>query len=198
MQIRQLAIEGAFEITPDLHPDDRGVFTNPYVASAFTAAIGHPFAVAQTNHSVSRRGVVRGVHYALAPGQAKYVYCPHGSALDVVVDIRVGSPTFGRYDVVGLDAGSARAVYLDETLGHLLIALEDVTVAHYLCSTAYDPAREFAINPLDPALGIELPAEGDAVLSERDRAAPTLAQARERGLLPAYAGLVSADGPDAR
>lgn len=185
MRARELAIPGAWEFTPTKHPDDRGVFLNWYVADAVADAVGHPLPLAQTNHSVSRRGVVRGVHYALVPpSQAKYVYCPRGAVLDVIVDVRVGSPTFGRHDVVGLDTADFRAVYLAEGLGHTAIALEDDSVLCYLCSTGYNPQREKGISPLDPALGLDLPA--DPVLSEKDAAAPTLAEAAEQGLLPTY------------
>lgn len=183
--MRELSIPDAYEVSTDVFPDDRGLFLNPYRADALAEATGHRMTVAQTNHSVSHRGVVRGVHFALLPpGQAKYVYCPRGSFLDVVVDIRVGSPTFGRHEVVRLDDRDFRAVYLAEGLGHAVIALEDETVAAYLCSTGYNPGREKGVSPTDPALDLPLP--DGAVLSPRDTAAPTLAEAAARGLLPAY------------
>jgi len=185
VKVRELAVPDAYEVSTDVFPDERGLFLNPFRADLLAEATGHRLTVAQTNHSASRRGVVRGVHFALLPpGQAKYVYCPRGAALDVVVDIRVGSPTFGRHDVVRIDDRDFRAVYLAEGLGHLIIALEDDTVAAYLCSTGYDPAREKGVSPTDPALGLPIP--DDAVLSARDTAAPTLAEAAEQGLLPTY------------
>jgi dTDP-4-dehydrorhamnose 3,5-epimerase len=185
VKVRELAVQDAYEISTDVFPDDRGLFLNPFRADVLAEATGHRLAVAQSNHSASRRGVVRGVHFALLPpGQAKYVYCPRGAALDVVVDIRVGSPTFGQHDVVRIDDRDFRAVFVAEGLGHAVIALEDDTVAAYLCSTGYDPRREKGISPTDPALGLPLPA--DAVLSPRDLAAPTLAEAAEQGLLPRY------------
>ena len=97
MKVRELAVAGALEFTPNVFPDERGYFLSPFQGPAFSEATGNThFPVAQTNHSRSKRGVVRGVHYTLTPpGCAKYVYCPKGSALDIVVDIRVGSPTFG-------------------------------------------------------------------------------------------------------
>jgi len=185
MQARELTIPGAWEFTPAQHPDDRGTFLNWYVADVVAEVVGHPLTLAQTNHSISRRGVVRGVHYALVPpSQAKYVYCPRGAILDVIVDVRVGSPTFGQHDTVRLDTVDYRAAYVSEGLGHVAIALEDDSVICYLCSTGYNPQREKGITPLDPALGLDLPA--DAVLSEKDAAAPTLAEAAEQGLLPSY------------
>lgn len=193
MRARELSIHGAWEFIPDLHPDARGTFSNPYVAANVSAAVGRALAVAQTNHAVSARGVVRGVHYALVPpGQAKYVYCPHGRALDIVVDVRVGSPTYGRHDVVTLDGSTAHAIYLAEGLGHVVIALADDTVTSYLCSTAYDPDREHGLDPLDPELALPIPRDLPLVLSDRDRTAPTLEQARAAGLLPDYRASVAA------
>lgn len=185
MKSRELTVADAWEFTPAQFPDDRGVFLNWFIRDAVEAAVGHAFPVAMTNHSVSRKGVVRGVHYALVPpSQAKYVYCPQGAILDIIVDIRVGSPTFGKYDVVRLDTVDYRAVYVAEGLGHAAVALEDDSVLCYLCSTGYNPEREKGISPLDPQLGLDLPAE--PVLSAKDAAAPTLQQAQEQGLLPDY------------
>lgn len=187
MKVAELAVSGAVEFVPKVFPDDRGMFVVPYSSATFVEAIGHPLQVAQSNHSLSRRGVVRGVHFAdVPPGQAKYLYCSRGALLDVAVDIRVGSPTFGRWDAVRLDATECRAVYLAEGLGHAFVALEDDTVMAYLCSTAYNPAAERAINPLDPALGLPWPSELSLLLSDRDRAAPTLADLLAAGLLPSY------------
>jgi dTDP-4-dehydrorhamnose 3,5-epimerase len=169
-------------------PDDRGLFVAPYCEPAFVDAVGHRLHVAQANNSVSRRGVVRGVHFAdVPPGQAKYVYCPRGALLDVIVDIRVGSPTFGRWDAVRLDDVEYRAVYLAEGLGHAFIALEDATVMAYLCSTGYNPTAERAINALDPALELPWPSDVELVLSARDRSAPALDDVLAAGLLPDHA-----------
>ncbi len=185
VKARELQVPDAWEFTPAQFPDDRGVFLNWYTAESVAEAVGHPLTLAQTNHSVSRRGVVRGVHYAMVPpSQAKYVYCPRGAVLDIIVDIRVGSPTFGQHDVVRLDTVDYRSVYVAEGLGHTVIALEDDSVVCYLCSTGYNPGREKGISPVDPALGLDLPE--DPILSEKDRAAPTLAEARDAGLLPSY------------
>ena len=118
MEVRELAVPGAFEFTPRVFPDDRGLFVCPFEEESFVKAVGHPLRLAQTNHSKSRRGVLRGMHFAdVPPGQAKYVYCPQGALLDVVVDIRVGSPTFGTWDAVRLDPVDFRAVYVPEGVG---------------------------------------------------------------------------------
>ncbi|MET9633202.1 dTDP-4-dehydrorhamnose 3,5-epimerase [Lentzea sp. NPDC006480] len=187
MQASSLKIDGAFEFTPRSFPDDRGVFVSPYQEAAFIEAVGHPLRLAQTNHSVSRAGTIRGIHYAdVPPSQAKYVYCPRGSLIDVVVDIRVGSPTFGQWEAVLLTASKCNAVYLAEGLGHAMIALEDDTTMSYLCSTPYNPSGEHGLTPLDPALDLPWPRELEFLLSEKDKAAPTLAEAFEAGTLPRY------------
>ncbi|MDR7301260.1 dTDP-4-dehydrorhamnose 3,5-epimerase family protein [Haloactinomyces albus] len=189
MQARQLELIGAFEFIPKSFPDHRGLFVAPFQEAVFAEAVGHELHVAQTNHSVSARNVIRGVHFAdVPPGQAKYVYCPRGAILDVVVDVRIGSPTFGRWETVRLDSTEYRALYLAEGLGHAFAALSDDTVLTYLCSTAYNPAAEHGIDPRDPELGLpwsEL--GGDPILSAKDRDAPSLAEAADAGLLPRYA-----------
>jgi epimerase EvaD len=188
MEVRELAVPGAFEFTPRVFPDDRGLFVCPFEEETFLKAVGHPLRLAQTNHSRSRRGVVRGMHYAdVPPGQAKYVYCPQGALLDVVLDIRVGSPTFGVWDTVRLDPIEFRAVYVPEGVAHGVMALEDDSVISYLCSTGYNPGREHGLDPLDPAVALPWPAEIEIVMSDKDRAAPSLAAARESGLLPSFA-----------
>jgi epimerase EvaD len=187
MKVRELTVRDAYEFTPQQFRDHRGLFVAPFQEPALVEAVGHPLRMAQTNHSVSRRGTIRGVHFAdTPPGQAKYVYCPSGALLDVIVDLRVGSPTFGRWDAVRLDAIDFRAVYLAEGLGHAFVALEDNTAMSYLCSTGYNPSGEHGITPLDPELDLPWPAGVEQILSEKDTAAPTLAEARARGLLPSY------------
>jgi dTDP-4-dehydrorhamnose 3,5-epimerase len=186
MKIRELGIEGAFEVTPQQHGDPRGLFLEWFKADAFTAATGHPFTLAQANMSVSARGVVRGIHFAdVPPGQAKWVTCVRGAVVDMVVDIRVGSPTFGRWEAVRLDDVDRRAVYLAEGIGHGFCALTDDATLAYLCSTGYNPAGEHTVHPLDPDLGIEWPTDAP-ILSARDEAAPSLAEAKASGLLPDY------------
>lgn len=188
MDIRPLRIEGAWEVTPRQFPDERGVFLESFRGDKLAEAVGHRLDVIQTNVSVSSRGTVRGVHFAdVPPSQAKYITALSGSLVDFIVDIRVGSPTFGQWDSVLLDSTDRRAVYLAEGLGHAFVALEDNTAAMYLCSAAYNPGREHGINPLDPDLALTMPEGLEPVLSPKDAAAPTLAEAREQGLLPQYA-----------
>jgi dTDP-4-dehydrorhamnose 3,5-epimerase len=185
MDIRQLAVPDTYVLDLVPHGDSRGRFTEWFRADVLTEAIGHPLTLAQANHSVSARGALRGVHYSLVPpGQAKYVYCPVGQVLDIVVDIRVGSPTFGVHDCVVLDSEQPRALYLSEGVGHAFLALADASSVAYLVSTPYAPDREFAIDPMDPELDFPWPPGMDFELSAKDKVAPSLAEARARGLLP--------------
>lgn len=194
MEYRELAVPGAWEIAPRQFGDPRGVFLEWFSQAVFVPVVGHELTLAQANCSVSAAGVLRGVHFAdVPPGQAKYVTCTRGAVLDVAVDIRVGSPTFGKWDAVLLDDVDRRGIYLSEGLGHAFMALEDDSTVMYLCSTGYSPGREHGIHPLDPEIGIEWPTAArdgsplTPVLSEKDEAAPSLAQARERGMLPTLA-----------
>lgn len=184
MKARELAVGGAWAFTPDPHRDDRGLFISPFEAAEFAAAVGHElFPVAQMSTSVSRHGVARGVHYARTrPGCAKYVHCARGRVLDFVIDIRVGSPTFGQWDAVELS--DMQAVYLPAGLGHAFVALSDDATVCYLLSRGYVPADELAVSLLDPELDLPIPA--GAVLSDRDRAAPSLGDALADNLLPHY------------
>ncbi len=187
MKIRPLRIDHAFEIAPVRHEDYRGSYQEIYRHDLLAEAVGHALRLEQWNLAVSRAGVIRSIHFADVPdGQAKYLTCARGAGLDVVVDLRAGSPTFGEYDTVELDDIERRAVYVGEGLGHAFFAYGDDTVITYLCSSTYNPAKEHAINPLDPGLAIAWPKDPAPVLSERDVAAPTLAQAEERGMLPRY------------
>lgn len=188
MDARRLKVEGAVEFIPRVYPDDRGLFLSPFQEGPFTQAVGHGFPLAQSSHSTSRRGVVRGIHFtATPPGMAKYAFCSRGRALDIVVDLRTGSPTFGVWDAVLLDQEDFRAVYYPLGVGHAFVALEDDTVVSYLLSTGYAAEHERAVSVLDPALGLPIPDGIEPVLSERDRLAPTLEEAAAKGLLPDYA-----------
>ena len=193
MEFRQLGIAGAWEVTPRLLPDSRGMFLEAFRASTFAEQVGHPFTLAQANCSVSAAGVIRGIHYAdVPPSQAKYVSCPFGAVLDVVVDIRVGSPTFGHWESVVLDDTTRNALYLSEGLGHAFMSLQDGATVSYLCSAPYAPGREHGVHPLDPVLSIAWPTVGrdgsalEPALSEKDDAAPTLGEALDASLLPSY------------
>jgi dTDP-4-dehydrorhamnose 3,5-epimerase len=183
---RELSVPGAWEITPTVHGDARGMFFEWFTDDEFTAMTGHPLELKQANVSVSAAGVLRGLHFAqLPPSQAKYVTCLHGSVFDVVVDIRVGSPTFGQWDSVLLDDVDRRTIYLSEGLAHGFLSLQDESTVSYLCSTGYAPNREHTICATDPAIGIEWPI-ATPTLSDRDAEAPSLADVQAAGLLPTW------------
>ncbi len=183
-----IGIDGAWIFTPRIFHDTRGCFLEWFRAGDLFTSLGYQPQVAQANCSVSRRGVIRGIHFAdVPPGQAKYVVCVSGAILDVVVDVRIGSPSYGRWEAVRLDDTGRRAVFLSEGLGHAFMALSDEATVIYLCSTAYAPGREHGVHPLDPDIGIAWPADAEPVLSDKDAAAPTLEQAHRDALLPAYA-----------
>ncbi|MCW2654983.1 MAG: rmlC [Mycobacterium sp.] len=188
MGVRELAVPGAFEITPRLHADERGMFFEWFTQTQFGGFAGHDFDLRQANCSVSAAGVLRGLHFAqLPPGQAKYVTCLRGAVFDVAVDIRVGSPTYGRWDSVLLDDSHRHSVYLAEGLAHGFLALQDDSTVMYLCSAGYHPQREHTILATDPAIGIDWPpVPGGIRMSERDHAAPPLAAARAADLLPTW------------
>ena len=182
-----LDIDGAWVLTPRIHRDGRGSFLEWFRDAEFQEGVGYRMDVAQANCSVSRRGVIRGIHFSdVPPGQAKYVTCVGGAIIDVVVDLRVGSHDFGRWQAVQLDDTTRRAVYISEGLGHAFAALTDQATVVYLCSTPYAPGREHGVHPLDPAIGISWPADMEKILAEKDASAPSLAEARSAGLLPHY------------
>lgn len=185
--VRALRVSGAWEIRPPVFTDDRGLVAVPFRRDHL-AALGVPsLDVAQTVHSRSRRGTVRGVHYTRGPsGGAKYVHCAHGSALDIVVDLRTGSPTFGLWDTVSLDPSLNRSVYVPAGVGHAFVALEPDTVLTYLLSTPYASATEGAVDARDPRLGLPLDRGDTTLMSARDRRAPTLDEAVRQGLLTVY------------
>jgi dTDP-4-dehydrorhamnose 3,5-epimerase len=185
--MERMSIEGAWSFTPRIHSDIRGDFLECFRAGELREAIGHSMELAQANCSVSRRGVLRGVHFAdVPPGQAKYVTCVSGAVLDVVVDLRVGSPTFGTWEGLVLDDVSRRAVYVSEGLGHAFAVLSEQATVLYLCSQPYTPGREHGVHPLDPEIGVDWRLDGEPVLSDKDAAAPTLSEALDSGILPRY------------
>ena len=186
--MESVGIDGAWVATPQIHQDARGSFLEWFRGDDFPDAVGYSFGLAQANCSVSRRGVLRGLHFAdVPPGQAKYVTCLSGAVLDVVVDLRVGSPGFGRWEAVRLDDQIRRVLFVSEGLGHGFMALSAEATVVYLCSTPYTPDTEHGVHPLDPALGIAWPSNVEPVLSAKDAAAPSLDEARSAGLLPDYA-----------
>ena len=191
MEAAETKVPGAWVFTPRKHADDRGTFVEWMKADVMRDVVGHGIGVAQANHSVSRRDVLRGIHFALVPpGQAKYVYCPRGALMDFVVDIRDGSPTFGVWDAIRLDDEDRRGIYIAEGIGHGVVALTDEASLAYLVSAPYDPAREFTVSPLDPSLDVDW-GIASPILSDRDRDAPTIEEARALGQLPTWESCVA-------
>jgi dTDP-4-dehydrorhamnose 3,5-epimerase len=186
--LRSLAIPDDVELTPEQYPDDRGVFLEQFRSDRLAEYLGYAPTVAQVNVSVSARGVVRGIHYAdIPPGQSKYVTVAAGRILDYVIDLRVGSPTFGEWEAVPLDDELRRAVFLAEGLGHAFVALSEQATVSYLVSDIFRPEREHGISPLDPEIDLSFPEDaGELVLSPKDRAAPTLTHALAAGSLPTW------------
>lgn len=187
MRIKKLAVADTYVIEPVVHTDSRGSFWEWYRFDQLEEVVGHKLELRQANASSSSRGVLRGLHFAdVDPGQAKYVTCQSGVVIDYVVDIRTGSPTFGKWDSVRLDEVNKRAVFISEGIGHAFVALTDNAVVSYLVSGTYDPAKEHSINPLDPEIGLVFPNELDLILSEKDLAAPTFSEASQQGILPSW------------
>jgi dTDP-4-dehydrorhamnose 3,5-epimerase len=189
VDIRALDLPGAWLCTPAQYADDRGVFLEWFRADLLAEAMGRPIGIAQANLSVSARGVLRGLHVAdVPPGQAKVVACPHGAVLDVAVDVRTGSPTFGQVVTAVLDDVDRRVLVLAEGLAHGFCALREDTVVNYLVSSTYNPAGEHTLDALDPAHAIAWPDDiGELIRSPRDAAAPSLEHAWAQGILPSYA-----------
>jgi len=165
-------LEGPLLLEPTVHGDSRGFFFESYRASAL-ADLGVHEQFVQDNHSRSARGVVRGMHFAIGEGQAKLVRCARGAIVDVLVDLRRGSPTFGEWEAFVLDDEGLRQLYAPVGFAHGFCATSELADVVYKCSTYYDRSVERGIAYDDPEVGIEWP---DMVLSvsERDAAAPRL------------------------
>lgn len=168
----ETSLSGLVVIEPVVHGDERGFFVESFRASAL-AQMGIHDRWVQDNHSRSTRGVVRGMHFALLPGQAKLIRCPRGAIVDVCVDIRRGSPTYGRWDAIELDDRGMRMLYIPVGFAHGYCVTSDVADVIYKCSHYYDPALEREISVSDPDIGIEWPV-AMPTLSKRDRDAPML------------------------
>ena len=175
MTFTPLNIEGVWLHTPKVWPDDRGKFHEVFKLSSIAKQLGRDFHVKQVNQSTSVAGVIRGIHWTDSPeGQAKYVSCPKGSIWDVVVDLRQDSTTYGRWDARILSEQNGESLLISEGIGHAFLALENGTVANYLCSSEFNPDADKTINPLDSQLAIEFLAKAkefgivDLKLSPKD------------------------------
>ena len=186
MKAQPLKISGSWKIDFQKFDDNRGFFYESFKEEDFKKLIGRNLNIKQTNTSSSSKGSVRGIHYALVPpSQAKLVQCQRGSIKDYVIDIRVGSPTFGQFEEIELNENSASAVFIEEGLAHAFVALENQTVVTYFVTEKYNPEREKGINPFDKTLNVQWP-DLELVLSEKDKQAISLEEAKNQGLLPSF------------
>jgi len=173
MRVLDTRLEGPLLLAPDVHGDSRGFFVESYRASALAEAGVHDSFV-QDNHSRSGLGVVRGLHFSIGEGQAKLVRCARGSILDVVVDLRRGSPTFGEWEGHELDDGELRTLYVPIGFAHGFCVTSEIADVVYKCSSYYDSQVERGIAYDDPDVAIRWP-ELELEVSDRDAGAPRLA-----------------------
>ena len=186
VKLTPLGLEGAWLAESPVWSDKRGLFREWFKAEDVLAATGIDFVIQQANISQSQGGVIRGIHYSLAPhGQAKWVTCIGGAIRDVIVDIRPSSPTFRKSVLVDLEALDGKAVLIGRGLGHGFSSLTPSSTIAYLLSSPYSPSEEFEINPLDPELGIDWGVVSSEVsLSDKDKAAPSLQDQANLNHLP--------------
>jgi dTDP-4-dehydrorhamnose 3,5-epimerase len=170
-------LDGVVLIEPDVHGDERGFMLESFSRERWRE-LGIDVDFVQHNHSRSRQGTLRGIHFQTAPGQAKLVRCPRGEILDVAVDLRRGSPTYGQWEAHVLDDVKHRQLYVPVGFGHGFAVLSDVADVAYLVSSYYDPATESGIAWNDPEIGVDWQVE-TPLLSDRDKNAPTLAEVRD-------------------
>jgi dTDP-4-dehydrorhamnose 3,5-epimerase len=174
VQVTELSLPGALLVQPDVFGDERGFFCETYRESLWSER-GIPSTWAQDNHSRSGQGVLRGMHFAIGDGQAKLVRCARGKILDVIVDLRAGSPTYGRWEGVELSDENMHQLYVPIGFAHGFVVLSEVADVAYKCSSPYDPAVERGIAYDDPEVGITWPTDFALLVSERDANAPLLA-----------------------
>jgi dTDP-4-dehydrorhamnose 3,5-epimerase len=173
MRRLETRLEGPVLIEPTVHGDARGFFVETYRANVL-AELGVHDEFVQDNHSRSRLGVLRGMHFQ--PGQAKLVRCARGAIVDVIVDIRPGSPSFGSWEAFELDDERGHQLYVPDGFAHGFCVTSELADVVYKVTTYYDPASESGFRFDDPEVGIEWPAGIELQVSERDREAPLLSE----------------------
>jgi dTDP-4-dehydrorhamnose 3,5-epimerase len=166
-------LDGPILLEATVHGDERGFFAETYRRNVL-ADLGIPEEFVQDNHSRSTRGVMRGIHYQ--PGMAKLVRAARGVILDIVVDIRTGSETFGAWEAHELSDENARQLYVPDGFGHAFCVVSDLADVVYRCSAYYDPETEGSFAYDDPDVGVEWPRDLELVVSDRDRQAPRLSE----------------------
>lgn len=191
MHFDSIGISGAWVWQPDFYTDERGSFEEVFQIDDIFEKLGYKFHVKQINESISRKGVLRGIHWAdNPPGQSKFVRCLSGKVLDFVVDLRQESATFNKCVVVELDSKQNKSVLITEGLGHGFLSLEDGSKVSYLCSEKYSPSTERVLSVFDPTLKIDFKSImlengiGELILSPKDSVAPDLAFMMKNNLLP--------------
>jgi dTDP-4-dehydrorhamnose 3,5-epimerase len=175
MKLIDTRLEGPILIEPAVHGDARGFFVESYRANVW-AENGIDDVFVQDNHSRSGRGVLRGMHFSIGAGQAKLVRCARGTILDVVVDLRRDSPTYGEWEAHELDDERARQLYVPIGFAHGFCVLSEIADVTYKCSTYYDGAVERGFRYDDPEVGIEWPQDMELIVSQRDVEAPLLSE----------------------
>jgi dTDP-4-dehydrorhamnose 3,5-epimerase len=186
VKLIELSIPGLFVLESPVWSDDRGSFREWFKDEDFQAA-GVTFHTRQSNLSISKKNVVRGLHYSMAPeGQAKVVTCAHGELDDVIVDIRVGSPTFGRHEIVHLVAGEERCVYVPVGVAHGFCVTSETGALTYLLSSPFNASFELEINPFDAELNVGWTIDDEAIVSPKDAGAPTFRERLDAQELPLF------------
>ncbi|WP_051813206.1 dTDP-4-dehydrorhamnose 3,5-epimerase family protein [Streptomyces sp. NRRL S-340] len=187
LEISELALADVFLVSSRAVEDDVVVRYEAFRQDYVEEAIGRPFAIRYSDLSVARRRVLRGIHGSTGPdGRARLLCCVRGAAVHIVVDLRVGSPDYGRYETLWLDHRTAAGVFVPEGLGHAWLALEDDTVVACHSSRPHTEGAAYTVSALDPALALPWGLTRAPLMTDDDLAAPTAAEALARGLLPAY------------
>ena len=175
MEQLQTRIEGPILVKPVIHGDHRGFFHESYRRNVY-AELGIPEEFVQDNHSRSKAGIVRGMHFQVGDGAAKLIRCARGAILDVMIDLRKGSPTFGQWESFELTDANLHQAYCPIGFAHGFCVLSEVADFVYKCTNYYDAATESGFRFDDPDVGIAWPDGVDLLYSPRDRDAPRLAE----------------------
>jgi dTDP-4-dehydrorhamnose 3,5-epimerase len=178
MEVIPTKLQGLVLIEPAVHGDERGFFAETWRADSWPEA-GVTAEFIQDNHSRSRKGTLRGMHFQTSPGQAKLVRCARGSVIDVAVDLRLDSPTFGEWEAVELSDENMRQFFVPVGFAHGFCVTSELADFTYRCSNYYDPATEAGIAWNDPEVGIEWPSDIEILVSDRDNEAPSLAEVKD-------------------
>ena len=186
MIFKPLEISGSWLVELNKYDDNRGYFFESFRFDLINKSLNRKFEVQQSNTSVSHKGTLRGIHYALnVPSQAKYIQCLHGCIEDFIIDIRLGSPTFGKFQSIKLEASNPQAIFIEEGLAHAFVSLLDNSIVTYNVNQIFNPSNEKGINPFDKTLNIKWP-NFDLKLSTKDSDEINLEEAKSKNLLPDY------------